>query len=295
MKGVFLFGITAAALGAALALSAAYDGRGPDVVTVDGLRLACGDLHTHEYLSFDARVHPQDFLAAVQRRNNDFVVVTDHNTALGGDLVRWWGALTGSPVLVVTGEEVTTGSWHVGALGIKTTVSRWLDINDTLDEIRRQGGIAVVNHPSAKYHRNVLPVFENGKVDGYEWVNTAVLHEGKHQEVEEFTAILQGLGLYNSTLKIGVSDSHFGDGLGEATTCLLVPQLTEAELLKAMQERRGAVAWDGKFHAQEPWASKLNANPQAVAKIQFERPVAAQAAGLGFIALMGAALFLRRV
>lgn len=295
MKPALLPGIAVAALATAFALSAAYEGRGPDVVTVDGLRLACGDMHTHEFLSFDARVHPQDFLATLQRRNNDFVVVTDHNTALGGDLVGWWGSLTGSPIRVIRGEEVTTGSWHVGALGIQTTISRWLDINDTLDEIHRQGGVAIVNHPSAVYHRNVLPVMESGKADGYEWVNTAVYYEGRHKEVEEFTAILQGLGLYNGTLKIGVSDSHFGDGLGEATTCLLVPELTQAEWLKAMREHRGAVAWDGKFHAQEPWASKLNANPQAVAKIQFEGPVAAQAAALGFIGLMGVALFRRRV
>ncbi len=262
---------------------------------MDGLRLACGDMHTHEFLSFDARVHPQDFLATLQRRNNDFVVVTDHNTALGGGLVRWWGQVAGFPVLVITGEEVTTASWHVGALGVKSTISRWLDINDTMDEIHRQGGIAIVNHPSAIYHRNVLPVLESGKADGYEWVNTAVFYEGKHRQVEEFTAILEGLGLYNGTMKIGVSDSHFGDGLGEATTCLLVPELTEAEVLKALREHRGAVAWDGGFHAQEPWATKLNANPEALKKIQFERPAAAQAAGLGFIALMGAALFLRRI
>lgn len=295
MKPTPLLGITAAALATALALSAAYDGRTPTVVTVDGLRLACGDLHTHEFLSFDARVQPQDFLATLQRRNNDFVVVTDHNTALGGEFVRWWGKVAGFPILVITGEEVTTSSWHVGALGIKSTVSRWLPLNETLDEIHRQGGIAVVNHPSARYHRNVLPVFENGLADGYEWVNTAVAFEGKHREVEEFTAILQGLGLYNGTAKIGVSDSHFADGLGEATTCLLVPELTEAEVMLALREHRGAVAWEGKFHAQEPWASRLNADPGALAKIRFDRPMPAEAAGLGFIALMGAALFLRRV
>lgn len=295
MRPLLLAGLAGAALATALALSSAYDGKAPTVVTVDDMRLVCGDMHTHEFLSFDARVHPQDFLATLQRRNNDFVVVTDHNTALGGDLVRWWGQAAGFPLLVIRGEEVTTASWHVGALGIKTTVSRWLDLNGTLDEIHRQGGIAVINHPAARYHRNVLPVFENNRTDGYEWVNTAVYFEGKHREVEEFTAILQGLGLYNDTLKIGVSDSHFGDGLGEATTCLLVPELTEAEILKALRERRGAVAWEGKFHAQEPWASKLNANPEVVKKIQFERPAAAQAAGLAFIGLMGVALFLRKV
>ncbi|MEM3087376.1 MAG: PHP-associated domain-containing protein [Halobacteria archaeon] len=295
MRPVALLGIAAAALAASLALSAAYDGRGPTVVTVDGLRLACGDMHTHLFPSFDARVHPHDFLATLQRRNNDFVVVTDHNTAFGGDLVKWWGGLAGFPILVITGEEVTTASWHVGALGIRTTVSRWLPLNETLEEIRRQGGIAIINHPAARYHRNVLPVFENGKADGYEWVNTAVAFEGKHREVEEFTAILQGLGLYNDTLKIGVSDSHFADGLGEATTCVLVPELTEAEVLKALRERRNAVAWEGRFHAQEPWASKLNANPEALEKIRFDWPLPAQAAALVFIALMAAALFLRRV
>lgn len=297
MKPVALLGITAAALVAALALSAAYDGREPTVVRVDGLRLACGDMHTHLFLSFDARVTPHDFLATLQRRNNDFVVVTDHNTAIGGDLVKWWGKVAGFPILVITGEEITTSSWHVGALGIRTTVSRWLPLRETIDEIHRQGGIAIVNHPTARYHRNVLPVFEEGRADGYEWVNTAVASVGKQKEVEEFTAILQGLGLYNDTLKIGVSDSHFADGLGEATTCVLVPELTEAEVLKALRERRNAVAWEGRFHAQEPWASRLNADPQALEKIRTDpwRPAPAQAAALGFIGLMAAALFRRRV
>lgn len=201
----------------------------------------------------------------------------------------------GFPVLVLTGEEITTASWHVNALGIRTTVSRWLDINDTIDEIHRQGGIAMVNHPTKKYWRNIMGVFENSKADAVEWVNTAVVHEGKHGEVEAFLANLSARGLLNRTLKIGTSDSHFADGLGEGATCFLVDDLTEEALKEAMRERRGAVAWDGRFHAQEPWASRLNANPEAVAKIQFERPLAAQAAGLAFIGLMGAALVLRRV
>ncbi|MBI4362474.1 MAG: hypothetical protein HY558_04790 [Euryarchaeota archaeon] len=295
MRPLFLVALTAAALLASLALSLAYDTRAPDVVLVDGLRLVCGDQHTHQYLSFDARVHPMDVLYTIRRQNNDFITLTDHNTALGGDLVRAWAGLLGLDTLVITGEEVTTSSWHIGALGIQTTVSRWLTLNETLDEIHRQGGIAVANHPTRKFHQNLLPAFESGKIDGLEWVNTAPYYEGKHPEVQEFIAILESRGLLDRAVKIGTSDSHFADSLGQATTCLLVPRLDRDSVLQAMRERRGAVAWQGKFQAQEPWATRLNQNPEALAKIQFGRPIPPQAAGLLFLGLMGAALFLRKV
>jgi hypothetical protein len=58
--------------------------------------------------------------------------------------------LVGGPIVLV-GEEVVRPSYHLIAAGITTTVSFMQSAADAIDEVHRQGGVAIAAHPDTDF------------------------------------------------------------------------------------------------------------------------------------------------
>ena len=109
------------------------------------------ELHSHTHYShgskilYDGVARPEDMVAAAARKGLDAICITDHDTVRGGLEARRFGSKY--DIMVIPGEEVTSASGHILAIGVQETIPPGMSVPDTVDAIHSQGGIAISSHP----------------------------------------------------------------------------------------------------------------------------------------------------
>jgi hypothetical protein len=111
-----------------------------------GMRWLAGDLHTHTVHSDGALTVPE-LAALAAGRGLDFLAVTDHNTISHHAALA--GAGTAAGLVLVPGQEITTGLGHANAFGDIGWMDFRLPPDDWLAEVERRAGLLSVNHPLA--------------------------------------------------------------------------------------------------------------------------------------------------
>jgi predicted metal-dependent phosphoesterase TrpH len=153
---------------------------------------------------------PVDVLLATARDQGlGAIAVTDHNVITGAFEAAEKAEHFG--VKVIVGEEVKTASQgEVIGLFLSELIPRGQTLEETVAEIKRQGGVVYVPHPFDRMH--AVPDYEHllkiiDDVDAIEIYNPRVAIGSFNEEAERFAAkyrILAGAG----------SDSHVAQGLG---------------------------------------------------------------------------------
>jgi predicted metal-dependent phosphoesterase TrpH len=167
------------------------------------------DLHMHTDHSGDC-VTPVDVLLATAReRGLGAIAVTDHNVIGGALAARAKAEEYG--VKVIVGEEVMTAEQgEVIGLFLEEQIPRGMTLEETIAEIRRQGGLVYVPHPFDRLHS--VPDYEHllkvvGDVDAIEVFNPRIAIPAYNEEAVRFAAkyrIVGGAG----------TDAHVAQGLG---------------------------------------------------------------------------------
>jgi predicted metal-dependent phosphoesterase TrpH/glycosyltransferase involved in cell wall biosynthesis len=167
------------------------------------------DLHMHTDHSHDC-VTPVDVLLSTAReRGLGAIAVTDHNEISGALDARAKAAEYG--VKVIVGEEVKTADQgEVIGLFIEHKIPRGMSLEETIAEIRRQGGIVYVPHPFDRLH--AVPDYEHllrvvDDVDAIEIFNPRIAIAAWNEEAVRFA------GKYRIPGGAG-SDAHVAQGLG---------------------------------------------------------------------------------
>ncbi len=169
------------------------------------------DLHMHTDHSHDCATPVEVLLATARAQGLGAIAVTDHNEISGALEARAQAEQVG--VKVIVGEEVKTADQgEVIGLFIEQKIPRGLTLEQTVAEIKRQGGIVYVPHPFDRMH--AVPDYENllkilDEVDAIEVFNPRVAIPSFNDEAVRFAAkyrIPSGAG----------SDSHVAQGLGSA-------------------------------------------------------------------------------
>ena len=172
-------------------------------------RLIDVDLHMHTDHSGDCVTPVEVLLAAAHEAGLGAIAVTDHNEISGALEAREKAKGTG--VKVIVGEEVKTAEQgEVIGLFIEEKIPRGLTLEETVAEIKRQGGLVYVPHPFDRMHavpdyEHLLPILDD--VDAIEVFNPRVAIGAFNEEAVRFAAkyrIVAGAG----------SDSHVAQGLG---------------------------------------------------------------------------------
>jgi predicted metal-dependent phosphoesterase TrpH len=167
------------------------------------------DLHMHTDHSHDCATPVEVLLATARTQGLGAIAVTDHNEISGALEARAQAEEAG--VKVIVGEEVKTANQgEVIGLFIEEKIPRGLSLEETVAEIRRQGGLVYVPHPFDRMHS--VPDYEHlltilDEVDAIEVFNPRVAIGAFNEEAARFAAkyrILAGAG----------SDSHVAQGLG---------------------------------------------------------------------------------
>jgi glycosyltransferase involved in cell wall biosynthesis len=165
------------------------------------------DLHMHTDHSPDCATPVDTLLDTAKRVGLGAIAITDHNEISG--------ALEASDradgIKVIVAEEVKTADQgEVIGLFIEEKIPRGMTLQETIAEIRRQGGLVYVPHPFDRMHS--VPDYEHlldvvGDIDAIEVFNPRVAFSAFNEEAARFAAkyrIVAGAG----------SDSHVVQGLG---------------------------------------------------------------------------------
>ena len=73
----------------------------------------------------------------------DAIAVTGHNEVVDAKVGRWFSRLIGGPIVLVGEEILSEPRYHLIAVGISTYVDFHQRAADAIDEIHRQGGVAI--------------------------------------------------------------------------------------------------------------------------------------------------------
>jgi len=170
------------------------------------------DPHCHT-LASDGMVTPKELVEAAVGAHIDLIAVTDHDTMQSVEATQAFGDDAG--VRVVAGQEITTrGPANTHLLGwfLTTPVKRGMSLEDTVDAIHDQGGLAVIPHPFMPfYFASIQPemlrrLIEKHAIDGIELEFTAPIGRRRKKLLEDFYA--QNRERLGAAL--GGSDCHFG-------------------------------------------------------------------------------------
>ncbi|HSR25953.1 MAG TPA: PHP domain-containing protein [Candidatus Eisenbacteria bacterium] len=174
--------------------------------------MSLADPHCHTTAS-DGMAEPGELVSAAVQAGLRLIAVCDHDTMASAAEVQTRGEAAG--LAVVPGQEITTrwpAQTHVLGWFLERPVRSGMTLEDTVDAIHAQGGLAIVPHPfMPTYFGSCQPgmlarLIERHPVDGIEVEHTAPTSAARRRLLADFyEANLERLGA-----AIGASDSHFG-------------------------------------------------------------------------------------
>lgn len=206
------------------------------------LRLAAGlgaaEVHAHT-LASDGMVDAEQLVRDAAAAGLHVLCITDHDTIADLRAATELGEALG--VDVVAGEEVTARfppGEHIVGLFLERQVRMHMSVEDTVDAIHDNGGVATIAHPfmptwfASLTPRRLRTLLETRRVDGIEVRHTALVPPWAWKQLDEFYAEHGDA----AGAALGAGDSHFGrHDLGRVLTAF--PGKTAADLRRAIEAR----------------------------------------------------------
>jgi len=186
--------------------------------------LGKADVHIHSNHS-DGRPTIAEILEYVETKTDlDVIAITDHNTIDGALEALELAKQKKYRYDIIVGEEVSSTEGHILGLFLRETIKKGMSPRHTLEEIRRQGGLAIIPHPFENM-RMRLP--NQLTTDGVGLV--ALLRERKYYKAIEVANATPTLGaenlrasFINNTIlgksETGSSDAHIVEAIGHGYT-----------------------------------------------------------------------------
>jgi hypothetical protein len=207
---------------------------------LDGYRVLAGDFHVHPFPFSAGTLAPWDIVLEARRQGLDVIAITPHNSVLMGRIGRWFSRLAGGPT-VIAGQEIHGPLFHVVALGTRSYISWRLSASDTLDEVHRQGGVAIAAHPLAQASAAYDDATRR-KLDGSEVCQPTIYQAPSHaKELETFYTRAP-------IAAIGSSDYHGLGPLGVCRTYVFARDDSEQAVLDAIRAHRTVVVFGGRTY-----------------------------------------------
>ncbi|HKA01405.1 MAG TPA: PHP-associated domain-containing protein [Candidatus Solibacter sp.] len=199
----------------------------------DGYMLLPVDFHVHSFPFSWSSLAPWDLVLEAPRQGLEAIAIAGHNHTWVGEAGRWFSRQIGG-ILVLRSEEVHPPSGHVIAVGIDGTVEWDRSSEAIIDDIHRQGGVAIAAHPTKKSWAR-WPDAAVRKLDGSEVDQpVTILNPSARREMLDFHA-------RTGKAAIGSSDYHGLGPLGICRTCVLVREYSEAAIVEAVRAGRTIV------------------------------------------------------
>lgn len=124
-----------------------FIGNQNDSIGLAGYKKA--DLHLHTKWS-DGIASPEEIVDIAILSGLDAIAITDHNNIYPSDVAINYVERNNLPLEVVRGCEVSSKEGHILALNVQGHIESGMLFEDTLRQIHRQKGLAVVVHPDLR-------------------------------------------------------------------------------------------------------------------------------------------------
>ena len=168
------------------------------------------DFHMHTHFSKDCTTSPERLVARCLKVGLGCIAVTDHNTIRGGVEVAKI-----APFKVIVASEIKTTHGEITGLFLTEEVPRGLSPMETVDRIKKQGGLVSIPHPFDKVRSSVLSEDAMKKVlphaDIIEAFNARNVFRGADERARDVAAT-------HNLVVTAVSDAHHALELGRTYT-----------------------------------------------------------------------------
>ncbi len=168
------------------------------------------DPHIHSTYSSDSSASPKDIVKKARAIGLDAIAVADHNT-IKGSLATILAAKDHDDLVVVPAMEISSNKGHIVALGIKEDINPGLSPEETVDNIRALGGIAVAAHPFVRYREGLCDNVKKLDIDAIEILNSRYIFGYSNWRAKN-------LAEKRNIPEIGSSDAHFLEAIGSCVT-----------------------------------------------------------------------------
>ena len=178
------------------------------------------DMHLHTLYS-DGTMEVQALLDHVEQRTDlDLIAVTDHERIDGALRAQELHAAGDNHFGLVIGEEITTRRGHLLALFLTDRIPALRSLEETIERVHAQGGIAIAPHPMAPLtpslgRRSLMRLHHDPdaghRLDAIEMLNPSVAGRARRPHR---TVLNEVMGL----AAVGNSDAHVLENVGTGWT-----------------------------------------------------------------------------
>jgi len=168
------------------------------------------DMHCHSRCSYYGNPDPFDVLNSAKKKGLDGIAITEHNNIDSWADYRVASQKTG--MKLIFGQEIKTKQGDVLAYFITSPLQKGKNAETTIEEIHKQGGLAVIAHPFHPFEGfkgNLQEYVEI--IDGIEVFNARCPFATANKKALEFAK-------KNNLAEIAGSDAHLSLPIGDAFT-----------------------------------------------------------------------------
>jgi hypothetical protein len=224
-------------------------------LTIGGYRVIAADFHIHSSTWSDGALTPWGLVLEAERQGLDAIAITGHNQVSDSKVARWFAGIVKGPT-VLTGQEILAPGHHVIAVGIDRVVNWRQSVARQIDEVHRQGGIAIAAHPLPDF----WPAFDEAamqRLDGAEICHPVIYGRADAQrDLERFAA-------FAPVAAIGSSDFHGLGRMGMCRTYVFARNNSAEAILEALRAHRTVVyGLEGKAYGDPALVQLANEHSQ---------------------------------
>lgn len=198
------------------------------------------DLHMHSTYSDGVGTIQQVLDYTQQRTDLDVIALTDHDVVEGALRARDLWARGTYRFDFIVGEEISTRSGHLLALFIEKRIPPGLSMEESIDQIHEQGGLAVIAHPLNQIFRHSCPrhVLDRIKASGSVWLDGIETWNASFCGIYANRVAMQRNREQYGWPELGNSDAHTLSAIGSG--CTWFPGKSALEVRRAIEQSETA-------------------------------------------------------
>lgn len=201
-------------------------------LSLGGYEVLAADFHIHSSPLSWGVLSPWDTVAEARHQGLDAIAMTPHNHTWVAKVGRWFSSSPDAPIVIV-GEEIHSIGYHLLGIGISSTIPWRQKSGSAIDDVHRQGGVAIAAHPIDAYSAYDAEAMR--KLDGAEVVHPATLRDA------DLASQMRAFFGRRRMTAVGDSDFHLGPmspqlEMGLCRTFVFARERTEKGVLDALRE-----------------------------------------------------------
>jgi predicted metal-dependent phosphoesterase TrpH len=167
------------------------------------------ELHTHTKYSHGTKIFveglntPEEMVAHAKKIGLGAIAITDHDEIKGIAQAKKLAKKYG--IIVIPGEEINSCIGHILAIGIEEFIKPGMTVDETIDAIHSQGGIAIGVHPFDIKNAGIGELAK--KTDAIEIFNALNMERVTNRRAKKFAEL-------HKMPQVAGSDAHWTEMVG---------------------------------------------------------------------------------